>query len=178
MHQKIRRMTQTAVLLALLIAIQAATRPAGQIVTGTCVNALLAIAALLCGTGCGLVVALLSPILAFLLGIAPQMLTVPAIMVGNCLYVVLLGCRRADSGIKRVAALIVASTAKFVALYALVTGLLCGVLADRLIEGGLLKEAACKTLPAMFSVRQLFTALLGGAVALLLVPIIQKALKK
>ena len=42
----LRRVTETGVLLALLIVLQAATRSAGQYVTGTCVNAVLALAVL------------------------------------------------------------------------------------------------------------------------------------
>ena len=90
MSKKIRWITETAVMLALLVCLQAVTKPMGQLVTGSCVNAVLAISALVGGLSCGLVVALCSPVLAFLLGIAPQILTVPAIMAGNGVYVLLL----------------------------------------------------------------------------------------
>ena len=90
MNKKIRWITETAILLALLVTLQAVTKGFGQLVTGSCVNAVLAIAALVGGLASGLTVALISPVLAFLLGIAPQILTVPAIMVGNSVYVVLL----------------------------------------------------------------------------------------
>ena len=83
MSKKIRWITETALMLALLICLQALTKPMGQLVTGSCVNAILAVAALLGGVSCGVVVALCSPVLAFLLGIAPQILTVPAIMAGK-----------------------------------------------------------------------------------------------
>ena len=81
MNKKIRWITETAILLALLVTLQAVTKGFGQLVTGSCVNAVLAIAALVGGLASGLTVALISPVLAFLLGIAPQILTVPAIMV-------------------------------------------------------------------------------------------------
>ena len=77
-------------MLALLVALQALTKPLGQLVTGSCVNAVLAITALFAGLSSGVTVAVISPVLAYLLGIAPQILTVPAIMVGNTVYVVLL----------------------------------------------------------------------------------------
>lgn len=178
MHRKILWITETAALLAMLVALQAVTRSFGQLVTGTCVNAVLALAVLLCGTGSGLAVAALSPVAAFALGIAPQILTVPAIIVGNCLYVVLLGRFSARGRCAQIAALLAAAAAKFAALYALVTWLLCGVFGSTLIERGLLKEAACRSLPAMFSWKQLITALLGGAIALLLAPLLRRALKK
>ena len=90
MKNKIRWITETAAMLALLVALQAFTKPMGQLVTGSCVNAVLAISALIGGLSCGLTVAQVSPVMAFLLGIAPQIITVPAIMAGNAVFVVLL----------------------------------------------------------------------------------------
>ena len=50
------KITQTGLLLALLITLQWATKPLGQMITGSCVNAVLAACALLCGPGCGIFV--------------------------------------------------------------------------------------------------------------------------
>ena len=84
MRQKTLWITQTAALLALLIILQLATRSAGQLVTGSCVNAVLALAALIAGLSSSLTVAVLSPFLAFALGVGPKLLPiVPAIAVGN-----------------------------------------------------------------------------------------------
>ena len=44
-NRNIRLLVRTAVLLALLVVLQAATKAAGQLVTGSCVNAVLAVAA-------------------------------------------------------------------------------------------------------------------------------------
>ena len=89
-----------------------AHKPMGQLVTGSCVNAVLAISALVGGLGCGATVAAISPVLAYLLA------------------------------------------------------------------AGTLKTPMLKALPATFSCPQLFTALIGGAAALLIVPVIRKALHK
>ena len=181
MNKKIRWITETAIMLALLVCLQAVTKPMGQLVTGSCVNAVLAVSVLLGGLACGLTVALISPVLAFLLGIAPQILTVPAIMVGNAVFVVLLYLLADRSGkklVKQIVAWVVAAAAKFAALYAIVVWLICGVLAQSLLASGAMKEPMLKALPATFSWPQLFTALIGGAVALLLVPVLRKALKK
>ena len=178
MNKKIRWITQTALMLALLVALQALTKPLGQLVTGSCVNAILAVTVLVAGLGSGITVALISPVLAFLLGIAPQILTVPAIMLGNTVYVVLLYLLTGQHIVKKIAAWLVAAAAKFAALYAVVVWLICGVLAERLLAAGTLKEPMLKALPATFSWPQLFTALIGGAVALLIVPILRKALHK
>ena len=181
MSKKIRWITETAVMLALLVCLQAVTKPMGQLVTGSCVNAVLAISALVGGLSCGLVVALCSPVLAFLLGIAPQILTVPAIMVGNAVFVILLAALADKSGKKigkQVAAWIAAAAAKFAALYAIVVLLICGVLSESLLAAGVMKAPMLKALPATFSWPQLVTALIGGAVALLITPVLRKALRK
>ena len=181
MNKKIRWITETAVMLALLVTLQALTKGFGQLVTGSCVNAVLAVAVLAGGLSCGVTVALLSPVLAFLLGIAPQILTVPAIMVGNGVYVALLymlSDRSGKSIIKQATAWLLAAAAKFAALYAIVVGLICGVLSDALLAAGTLKPPMLQALPATFSWPQLVTALIGGAVALMIVPVLRKALRK
>lgn len=181
MRKKFLWITETAIMLALLVTLQALTKPMGQLVTGSCVNAVLAVSALVGGLGCGLTVAVISPVLAYLLGIAPQILTVPAIMVGNAVYVVLLNVLADKTGKnlgKQAIAWVVAAAAKFAALYLVVVKIICGVLSERLLAAGTLKAPMLKALPATFSWPQLFTALIGGAVALLIVPVIRKALHK
>ena len=181
MNKKVRFITETAIMLALLVSLQALTKGFGQFVTGSCVNAVLAVAALVGGLGSGLTVALVSPVLAFLLGIAPQILTVPAIMAGNSVYVLLL-CLLADkegkSPARQAAAWLISAAAKFGTLWFIVVQLICGVLAQGLMASGALKEPMLKALPATFSWPQLVTALFGGAVALLIVPVLRKALHK
>ncbi len=181
MNKKIRWITETAVMLALLVTLQSLTKPMGQLVTGSCVNAVLAITVLVAGLPSGLTVALISPVLAYLLGIAPQILTVPAIMAGNSVYVVLLyilADRKGKNMVKQVIAWVAAAAAKFATLYAIVVGLICGVLSESLLASGTMKPPMLTALPATFSWPQLITALIGGAVALLIVPVLRKALHK
>lgn len=169
-----RALTETAVLTALLIVLQAVTRPAGQYVTGTCVNAVLAAAALTAGLWSGAAVALLSPVFAFLLGIGPQApQVVPAVMAGNLVFVVLLALLAGGgerSPVRRAAAWLLAALAKFAVLYLLVVELLCAVLP--------LKEQQAALFMAMFSWPQLVTALAGGAVALALAPVLRRAVRR
>jgi len=180
MNKKIRWITETAIMLALLVTLQALTKGFGQFVTGSCVNAVLAVSVLVGGWGTGLTVALVSPVLAFLLGIAPQILTVPAIMAGNAVYVVVLRLivGKETAVVRRVAAWLAAAVAKFATLYVIVVKLICGVLSPSLLASGVMKEPMLKALPATFSYPQLVTALIGGAVALLIVPVLRKALHK
>ncbi len=166
-------MTQTAVLVALLITLQWATAGtqvfAGQYITGSLVNCVLAVSALFAGLYSGLAVAALSPFFAFLLGIGPKLLPiVPCIALGNAVYVTVLyflGRKNAWMG------LLVGALAKFVTLYLTVVQVLLPVLGDGL------KAPQIKTFTAMFSWPQLVTALLGGALALLVCPILKKAMK-
>lgn len=181
MNKRIRWITETAVMLALLVALQAITKPLGQLVTGSFVNAVLAVTVLVAGLYSGIVVAFVSPVLAYLLGIAPQILTVPAIMVGNGVFVALLYFMAGNHRKKmhrQIMAWITAAVAKFAVLYAIVGGLICGVFAEDLLDSGMLKAPMLKALPATFSWPQLFTALIGGGVALLIVPVLRKALRK
>lgn len=181
MNKKVRWIAETAIMLALLVTLQALTKPAGQLVTGSCVNTILAVSALVGGLGCGLTVAVISPILAFLLGIAPQIVTVPAIMVGNAIFVVLLyllADRTGKNLVRQGIAWLAAAVAKFAALYLIVVQLICGVLSQSLLASGTLKEPMLKALPATFSYPQLITALIGGAIALLITPLLLKALHK
>lgn len=181
MNKKVRWITETAVMLALLVALQALTKPMGQLVTGSFVNAVLAVSVLLAGLYSGIAVALISPVMAYLLGIAPQILTVPAIMVGNCVYVTLLhfiAGKDSKQILRQLAAWVISAAAKFAALYAIVVWLICGVFSESLLASGAMKAPMVKALPATFSWPQLFTALIGGAVALLIVPVLRKALRK
>ena len=181
MNRKIRWITETAVMLALLVSLQALTKPMGQLVTGSCVNAVLAISALVGGLASGLTVAVLSPVLALLLGIAPQPLTVPAIMAGNAVYATLLFFLAGKAGkhpVRLISAWVAAAAAKFAVLYGVVVWLICGVFSEKLLASGALKAPMLKALPVTFSWPQLITALIGGAVAFLIVPVLRKALHK
>ena len=181
--KKIRWITETAVMLAALVALQAVTKPLGQLVTGSCVNAVLAITVLLVGMSSGITVALISPVFAFLFGIAPNFVTVLPIMIGNLSFVVILKLIPGKAPWLQILALITAAIVKFGVLYLLVVKLICGVLAGALMGQKIgsvvvLAPPMLKMLPTMFAWPQLVTALIGGAVALLITPVLRKALRK
>ena len=76
-----------------------------------------------------------------------------------------------------------AATVKFAVLYVLVVKVICGIaspalLGQKLGNTVLLAEPMLKMLPTMFTWPQLFTALIGGGLALAVVPTLRKALKK
>lgn len=178
MKKKALWITRTAVMLALLITLQWATKALGQLVTGSCVNAVLAVSALLCGWHSALVVAVLSPLFAYLLGIAPNLIAVPVIMVGNTLFVLLLSLLPGNQTVPRIFSWLAAAFAKFAAMYALIVWGVCGLAADTLLAAGVLKKPMLNVLPATFSWPQLLTALIGGGIAVCMVPGLKKALHK
>jgi hypothetical protein len=193
MNKKIsvRWITRTAVMLALLICLQALGSRipdpmVKQLITGTCVNAVLTVTVLTVGLGSGLTIALISPVFAFVLQIAPQIITVIPIMLGNSSYVALLYLLLGKSlkpVWKQPVALVTAAAAKFLILYTLVVKVICGVavgsfLGKKLGENVLLAPPMLKMLPTMFAWPQLVTALVGGSLALLIVPTLRRALKK
>ena len=186
MRKKVLWITETAVMLALLVTLQALTKPMGQLVTGSCVNAVLAIAVLLVGMSSGITIALISPVCAYLFGIAPNFVTVLPIMIGNVSFVVLLlliAGKNHNPIWWQPVALAAASGVKFGVLYLLVVKVICGLASDALLGKKLgdiivLAPPMLKMLPTMFAWPQLFTALIGGAVALLITPVLRKALHK
>mgnify|MGYP002623810532 CR=1 FL=1 len=160
---KTQLMAYTAVLLALLIALQFATRSLGQIVTGSCVNLLLAFAALCIGPWSGLTIALISPFFAFLLGIGtPFIQIVPLIAVGNAVYVLLIAFLSKAFRFKfgKLAGVCIAAVCKFFVLWLLIVKIVLPIMG--------LPEQKLAALSASFSFPQLITALIGGLLALLI----------
>lgn len=178
-HNRVVFVTRTAVLIALLIALQWATgftqAFAGQYITGSLVNCVLAVAALFGGIWSGVIVACISPFCAFLLGIGPKLIQiVPCIALGNLTFVVILNllARKWEKPWLKAGALAVAAFGKFLVLFTAVVKVVIPVMSDAL------KPAQIATFTTMFSWPQLVTALLGGALAYLILPVLKKAIQK
>ena len=191
MRKKIHWITETAVMLALLVSLQwvgsfIPEQMTKQLVTGTMVNCVLAVTVLMAGLSSGITVALVSPVCAFTFGIAPNFITVLPIMLGNCCYVTILyfiiGNAR-KFGWRQPVALVSAAAVKFAVLYLLVVKVICGVASGALIgkkvgDIVVLAQPMLKMLPTMFTWPQLVTALAGGIIALVITPLLRKALHK
>jgi uncharacterized membrane protein len=167
--KRIRWITHTAIFIALLVMLQAATAPLGNmLVTGSIVNLLLIVSVMTGGISSGLIVAGISPVLAKLLGIGPLWVLLPFITAGN-IVLVLLWHTIGNRGIGErnhmayIAALIAAATAKFLVLYIGIVRIAVPVFLG-------LPEAQAAVVSNMFSVPQLITALIGGVLAMLLYP--------
>lgn len=175
-HEKIRMITRTAIFVALLITVQSLSRPLGQYVTGSLVNFLLIVATMTGGLSCGAAVALISPLMAFFLGIGiPLPPIVPIVMLGNLSLVSVwsLFVGRSEYSLKKIwciLAMCIGAGVKFAVLYAGVVKLAIPyilTLSD--------KQAAALTL--VFSFPQLITAVIGGCLAMAVLPALKKALR-
>ncbi|HHY95739.1 MAG TPA: ECF transporter S component [Firmicutes bacterium] len=152
----VRWVARTGVLLALTLVFQ--SLKLGQWFTGPLVNAALFVAAAAVGIGGGVFIGAVTPWVALAVGILkpPLAPAVPFIMLSNAVLVIVAGLlwRRT-----RVGAIAVASVAKFCVL----------ALSVRFLLALNPKVAAALGLP------QLFTALVGGVLALLAVALLERA---
>ncbi len=176
MQTKVLWITRTAVFIALLIGVQAVTAGMSQLVTGSLVNFVLIASTVLGGLWCGGVVAVLSPLFAFLLGVAAALPPVlPFIMLGNLVFVLIWGLvlsktKGLQSHLAFVLSAILAAGVKYLVLFV-------GFVQVALPLLGL-PEKQQAALSLSFSLPQLFTALLGGALAIIVLPTIRNALSK
>ncbi len=190
MKQRTLWITRTAVLLALVLVAQFVGKlvPAGaviagpfsvsQLITGSLVNLMLAIAAGVVGLGSGVTVGVLSAILATLLGVGPIFPQItPLIALGNAILVaVLWGTFRAADRLRggaelavRLGGVVLAAAVKCAFLWLTVPWML-GLIPE-------VKPQQAQMLTIMFSWPQAVTALIGGLLGLVVIPPLKKALK-
>ena len=170
-------LTQSALFIALLISWQFVSRNIpGTLATGTGVNFILVIAVML-GVSqtplrTGLTVAAVSPVMAFSLGVTPlpSFALVPFIAAGNIALVMLWSLigRRQPRALAGIIALGIAAGVKCGVLYLGVVRVAIPMLLD-------LPAPAVRNLSAAFGITQLFTALMGGALAFATLPLLNRA---
>ena len=176
MNNKIKWITRSAAAIALILVAQLATAPLKQqLLTGSLVNLILALSTLLFGWSVGAIAAVVSPFLAYLLGINAQILVVPAIAVGNLVYVLviallvkLLKNGKLPDLVRNLIAVIAAAVCKFVIQYILIV---------KWIAPSFLPAKAQPIMAVNFGVMQLFTACIGGVLACLISPVVSKGVK-
>ncbi|MDR0948086.1 MAG: hypothetical protein LBM69_01055 [Lachnospiraceae bacterium] len=186
-NDKIKWLTQTGALTALLVVVQAVTSSFGNtLITGSLVNLLLIEAVLLAGLSSGITIAFLSPFFAKLLGIGPLWSLIPFIALGNMVLVLLwhfltkaFALRRQASttssskgiGIFPSSSLlttaIFAALGKFLVLY-------IGIVRIMVPYILVLPSPQADKISVMFSVPQLGTALIGGGIAGICYPMTKK----
>lgn len=171
---KTRKLTHTALLLALCIASQF-LKNTSVYLTGPVINCILILAAVFCGLWSAVALSLITPLTSWLITGSPLMsaipLIVPCVMAGNVILSVSVWV----------------SIRQKLSTRNLVLGTLFGALLKAAFMGGtisllllpLLGPATELPAPALaaarvtFSLTQLITALLGGALAVLIVPTLE-----
>ncbi len=149
-------LTRTALLLAIALVFQMGGFP--QPITGPLVNTVLYLAASIVGWQGGILIGILTPVVAAMRGILPPPLAplIPFIALGNATMVVLFYLLKSKN---KIVAIVVASVVKFLILFSAV---------NLLVQ---VPPAVSK----MMSLPQLITALVGGIVAFLVMTILKKA---
>lgn len=172
-----KQITITAVLLAICIASQF-FKNVSVYITGPVINTCLILAVLSVGVGCGLILAVVTPVTAFLIAGSPIMSAIPAIipciMAGNALLVLGVGLiykkKQSNAGL-------IAGMAAGTVVKALFMGVVISmILIPSLIPAAM--EAKMVVFQTMFSVTQLITALIGSVYAFILWIPLKKVLKE
>jgi hypothetical protein len=166
--KKILWIAQTAMFLALLIAVQMATRSLGStLITGSLVNMLLFLSVMTMSVSSGVVLSILAPFSAKLVGHGPLWLFIPVIAVGNLASVILwylLAGKYTDADnepgtARKLLAVGLSAAVKFAVLYMGIVRVVVPVILN-------LPEPQAGIVSAAFSYPQLVTAVIGGAAAL------------
>jgi len=177
-NNRVMYVTQTAVMLAVLIAVQFVTRSMVFFVTGSLVNMILLVSVFMIGLGGGLTIAILSPFLAAFVGVGPAFIQiVPFVAVANAILVLVAWPAR-----KRImfngpgdvlftaVNLIIAGAAKMAFLWVALV-----LIALPFIPG--VTKQQISVIGFTFSWPQLVDAIIGGALAMLIVPLLRRAMK-
>jgi riboflavin transporter len=169
---KTDKLVKSSLLLAIAVISQALGRSypqISQIFVGPTVNAVLILTALICGTGWGVGVAALTPLLAYVTGQLPQAMApfLPFIIIGNILLVLCSGLIGRNKPHGKLAGIILGAMLKFTFLYFSALKLI------HVFNLGI-KPPAAQKLVIMMGYPQLATALLGGAAALVLLKLLEK----
>jgi hypothetical protein len=176
MKTKIYWIAKTAMFIALLVALQAVTKPMGQFVTGSVVNLILILSAIIGGIASGACVAVISPVMAAFLGIAGRWELVAFIILGNIAIVLVWwffsNLKMKNEVVPYIIALVTGAVVKFGVLFLSVNYIAIPLVLK--MEAG---STPANAISAQFGIAQLITAVIGGVVAVAAVPLIKKALK-
>lgn len=153
-NNKIKFITRTGILLAVALVIQMGGFP--QPITGPLVNTVLYLAALLVGGWSGIIIGICTPVIAFMRGILlpPLAPIIPFIAIGNGALVLIFALLMKKN---KILGIVVASAVKYLILSTAV---------------GYLVNVPSK-IAQMMGLPQLFTALIGGGIALLVYKALQ-----
>lgn len=188
-NKKVLWVTQTAMLIALIVLSQLLVNvippivvgpfQLSQLVTGSLVNLVLIVGAYVAGLSSAGTAALISPILAAFLGNIPGKLPqmVPVVMVGNLVIVFILWlCFRASRGLGKGSAVVLTIVGVAAGAF-LKAGVMWGATEKIIVPMLHVAPALEKKLVAVVSVSQVVTAAIGGVIALLVMPALRGFVK-
>ncbi len=153
-----QRLAKTGVLLALALCFQIGLMPFAQPAVGPLVNMTLLIAAIVVGPGRAVMIGCLTPFMAFMLGIMPLAVLVPVVMLGNTVLIIVF--HYAFIKMSKRYQLIPVMTGALAKFFVMATTI-------RLMAYLFMPGLPAKLIQA-FSLPQLYTAMLGGIMALLI----------
>lgn len=165
---KTNKLTRSAMLLALTLVFQIGFRQFAQPLVGPLVNMMLLLSTMIVGIPMAIVIGCLTPIIAFLSGIMGVLPLVPMIAVANTIYIVVFGLiiKKKEGILYEAIALALGAGAKFLFLFIAVRTLLPLFIAQ-------VKPPVI----AAFSFPQLWTALIGGLLALVIIKLLPKSIQ-
>jgi len=170
-------LTRTGALIAVLIVWQmmvGSMTGGNQLIVGSGVNLILAIAVMTGGLWSGVAVGMLSPVFARFLGIGPFWVIVPVIAIGNLAFVVLwhiIGNMKVGSKplYSYALAAFCAAFVKYLILFLGVSYVAIPLFLD-------IQEPQANAISAIFGSMQFVTAAIGGAIACVLLPFLRNAM--
>jgi riboflavin transporter FmnP len=179
MNKTVKWVTRTAVMLALTVLFQSLRLiipmpgTLSQYIVGSLVNLALIVAAMTIDLKGGLTVAALTPIIAFFQGHIPQIMPLMILFValGNATIVIAYALLCRDSFVSKVLALVIGTITKFLVLYVLVVKFALPLIYPAV------PDTVRMAMSINFSWPQLVTAGIGGVLALLVIPLLRRALK-
>lgn len=155
----VKFITRTAVLLAITIVIQFIKMP--QLITGSIVNAMLITSGGIIGVWSGISIGLLTPIIAFIVGLMGFPILIPFIMIGNAIYVYFFLLIK-----NNIIGMIIGAIIKFLWL----------ALSVKYLLQWFNIKVQLKIIQA-FTLPQLFTAIIGGIIGLFFIYILKNYFK-
>lgn len=167
-----KKLVRSAMLLAIAIVFQIIGKNfpgMSQVFVGPAVNAVLIITAALCGTMYGVIVGSLTPLLAWLTAQLPAPMGpfIPFIMIGNIIFVVSYGIIKKKSIACEFIGVGIGALLKYLFLYFSASKLV------KLLHIGIQKNIMGK-LVIMMGLPQFVTAIIGGAIAIFIIEILNK----
>lgn len=179
MDKKILWITRTAILLAICLAFQSLRLVFPSIptlVVGSLVNLVLFITVATVGLTSGIMIAVITPVVAILQSFLPFPQMILVVAAGNIVLVfVFYLFAKKENHLSMIAGVIASSLIKFLLLWGLVKLLIIPLLINFVPEKKV--GPVTNALTLNFSWPQLITALVGGVVALAVIPAVKKSMK-